>query len=763
MCKFYKECLESVKNTPFYTKVKDSLDTVKDDNKKSYLAYLYMTMPYSDLADIKEDILLDYVEQADFLRKNRAKNIEEDIFLKYILYHRVNNEKIVKNRTYFYSLLKNNLIEDDFINIINTNYFCATHVKYTSTDERTLDPITIFNSGFGRCGEESTFVVSVFRSLGIPARQVYVPFWAHTDDNHAWVEVYYKGKWHYLGACEPEEILDKGWFDAASARAIYIRNRIFNRYILEENQIKRYANTKNIKFIFTKGKEKLVDLKVNIYLINYASFYKLTNFVTDSKGEKSLDLGIGTIFISFYFDKLYLLPINLEDIKEDVSTYEIDILDDRLEYKNFEYIDGLVIAPRADSRNLKEAKLKRDYKYIEKEKLNSEVEENIISSNNEYKILLWNNLVEKDKRDITLDIIEDAIRIPNKYNINKNIYIDYILNPRIKFENLEVNRVFLSEKFSSITDILDFVKSISIVEDEFISSAKNIYKYRICSKLALKIFIINALRSLSIAAKLVDENIYLYNTDTSKFELSKEFYELIENKKLEISVLNFNFDKDVYNEDFSILKYDESINDFVVLEKDSISKNMQLVSGKYLLLTAVRLPNGNIAYKYMNMNLEQNKIYEVELSYKEVDFKEYISSYILQDSILNSLGLNESKSNYKLVLYLEENAEPSKHIINELLDKKQYKYNFIFAFINTYEAKDIEIEKLKSELDSYMLYDNLGSELQEKFGRNLFVNHETLPIIALFDKNNTCIYAFSGYSVGSIDLIDKIMEIKNDE
>ena len=32
------------------------------------------------------------------------------------------------------------------------------------------------------------------------SRQVYTPRWAHTDDNHAWVEAWVNGKWYFLGA-----------------------------------------------------------------------------------------------------------------------------------------------------------------------------------------------------------------------------------------------------------------------------------------------------------------------------------------------------------------------------------------------------------------------------------------------------------------------------------------------------------------------------------------------------------------------------------
>ncbi len=63
-------------------------------------------------------------------------------------------------------------------------------------------------SAYGRCGEQSTFTVAALRAIGIPARQVYTPRWAHTDDNHAWVEAWADGTWYFLGACEPEAVLN---------------------------------------------------------------------------------------------------------------------------------------------------------------------------------------------------------------------------------------------------------------------------------------------------------------------------------------------------------------------------------------------------------------------------------------------------------------------------------------------------------------------------------------------------------------------------
>ena len=98
--------------------------------------------------------------------------------------------------------------------------------------------------------------MNALRSVGVPARQVYAPKWSHCDDNHAWVEIWCDGEWYFLGACEPEEILNKGWFTNASSRAMMIHSRVFDTKIPNGevigkdgmvtmlNELKRYAVTK---------------------------------------------------------------------------------------------------------------------------------------------------------------------------------------------------------------------------------------------------------------------------------------------------------------------------------------------------------------------------------------------------------------------------------------------------------------------------------------------------------------------------------------
>lgn len=74
--------------------------------------------------------------------------------------------------------------------ILEVNHWCHEKATYQPSDARTHSPLATVYTAIGRCGEESTFLVAALRAVGIPARQIYTPRWAHTDDNHAWVEAW---------------------------------------------------------------------------------------------------------------------------------------------------------------------------------------------------------------------------------------------------------------------------------------------------------------------------------------------------------------------------------------------------------------------------------------------------------------------------------------------------------------------------------------------------------------------------------------------
>ena len=216
------------------------------------MRFMYAYMPLGDLTDYPGEFHLGHVKAALRARAEMpwGKDIPEREFRHFVLPYRVNNENMDSARIVFYRELKPR-IENMSLKeaVLEINHWCHEKVAYTPSDMRTSAPLASVRTAYGRCGEESTFAVSAFRAMGIPARQVYTPRWAHTDDNHAWVEVWVDGKWHFLGACEPEPVLDLAWFNAPASRGMLMHTKVFGHYHGPEEVMETTDNYTEINVI----------------------------------------------------------------------------------------------------------------------------------------------------------------------------------------------------------------------------------------------------------------------------------------------------------------------------------------------------------------------------------------------------------------------------------------------------------------------------------------------------------------------------------
>ncbi len=195
--------------------------------------------------------------------------------------------------------------------MLEVNRWCAEHVAYRSTDDYTDSALQVYNRGYGRCGEESVFTVTALRSVGIAARQVYVPFWSHCDDNHAWVEAWDGRKWRYFGACEPEPELDRGWFTAAASRAMLVHAHYFVPGEAEprcEPVTDRYTGgrTVQVTVLVLDGAGKPVPgADVKFQVLNMSDFLTVASGKTDGGGRAVCRLGLGSVLAAAHKDGLY--------------------------------------------------------------------------------------------------------------------------------------------------------------------------------------------------------------------------------------------------------------------------------------------------------------------------------------------------------------------------------------------------------------------------------------------------------------------------
>lgn len=293
-----------------FFKVTQTTPTVAEQEA---LEFLYAYMPLADVTDYTTDFYLSNVKSAFKAREEMpwGKAVPELLFRHFVLPIRVNNENLDNTRAVLYDELKKRIEGMSMTEaVLELNHWCHEHVTYQPSNARTLAPLACLKTAIGRCGEESTFAVAVLRTMGIPARQVYTPRWAHTDDNHAWVEAWADGKWHFLGACEPEPVLNLGWFNLPASRAMLMHTKAFGNYrgpeevmlrtsnYTEINLIGNYAPTARIDFMVVDAAGKAVDkAQVEFKIYNYAEYYTAVNKFTDNHGRTFLTAGVGDMMV----------------------------------------------------------------------------------------------------------------------------------------------------------------------------------------------------------------------------------------------------------------------------------------------------------------------------------------------------------------------------------------------------------------------------------------------------------------------------------
>ncbi len=321
--------------------------------EKEAMTFLYAYMPIGDITDYSGEFYLDNVRAAFKTRDEMpwGPHIPEGIFRHFVLPVRVNNENMDESRMVFYEELKDRVKGLSLYDaVLEVNHWCHEKVIYTPSDARTSSPLASVCTAYGRCGEESTFTTAALRSVGIPARQVYTPRWAHTDDNHAWVEAWVNGKWYFLGACEPEPVLNLGWFNAPASRGMLMHTKAFGKYngpeevmettaaYTEINVIDNYAPSAKVFITITDTEGKPVEgASVEFKIYNYAEFFSVATKTTNADGETFLSAGKGDMLVwatkdgKFGYSKVSFgkdekVTIALDKQPGDKGSVELDIV-----------------------------------------------------------------------------------------------------------------------------------------------------------------------------------------------------------------------------------------------------------------------------------------------------------------------------------------------------------------------------------------------------------------------------------------------------
>lgn len=537
-------------------------------DEKEALTFMYAYMPIGDITDYDGQFYLDNIRSSFRARVEMpwGDSIPEDIFRHFVLPVRVNNENLDESRIVFYDELRDRVKGLSLYDaVLEVNHWCHEKVIYTPSDARTSSPLASVKTAYGRCGEESTFTVAALRSVGIPARQVYTPRWAHTDDNHAWVEAWVNGKWYFMGACEPEPVLNLGWFNGPAYRGMLMHTKVFGKYngpeevmqttdgYTEINVIDNYAPTaKAIVTVIDENGKPVDGANVEFKIYNYAEFYTVANKVADKEGKTFLTAGKGDMLVwatkdgKFGFGKVSFgkdknITITLDKKPGDIETVTLDIIPP---------VEGSIVVEvteeqkEANARRLHEEDVIRN-KYVAtfytEEKAEALAKELgidplkttdfMIGSRGNWREIekflretpadkrstamdLLNIISAKDLRDTPASVLTDHLN--HTPDIQSGLFTEYILNPRVANEFLTPYKSFFSANIDAGLKkqvqenpqvLVDWVKKNITIKNELNTQRipimpTGVWKSRVADTNSRNIFFVTIARSLGIPARV---------------------------------------------------------------------------------------------------------------------------------------------------------------------------------------------------------------------------------------------------------------------
>ena len=191
--------------------------------------------------------------------------------------------------------------------------------------------------------------------------------------------------------------------------------------------------------------------------------------------------------------------------------------------------------------------------------------------------------------------------------------------------------------------------------------------------------------------------------------------------------------------------------------------------GVYRIITGNRLPNGNVFGKSLTFRVEKGEEKTVEMSFRDAKLKDMLENIsILPFNLLDKGGskvpaADVTRGDRKILFWLEVSKEPTEHILNELMERKEafenYKENLLFIIKKDEDLKDPTLGRCREALPGIpVLYDTF-TENVNTLGRRMYVDPEKLPLILVTDGELNGIYATSGYNVGTADMLLRILEM----
>ena len=784
--------------------------TAAGQTRESYVDFLYQYMSLPDKTDYPRSF---YEKNVDLSLQARAEmpwgsQVPEREFKHFVVPVRVNNENLDNSREVFYADLKERVKSLSMKEaILEVNHWCHEHVTYRPSDARTSSPLATLKTAYGRCGEQSTFTVAALRSVGIPARQVYTPRWAHTDDNHAWVEAWADGQWYFLGACEPEPVLNLGWFNESASRGMLMHTKVFGHYdgpeevmsetpcYTEINVIDNYAPTSRIDVLVKDENGKPVkDALVEFKLYNYAEFYTVAKKQTDAEGKTFLTAGRGDMLlwvtkdgrvkiqkVSFGKDKDVSLVLDSQPLPQSL---DVDIVPPPVSGT----LPAVTPEQRAGNnrRMAYEDSIRQAYEAtmpVEDWRGNHKtIEQYLAQTKNQVMARkLLGVISKKDLRDIQLDVLLDNEVAETD---TSDIYCRYVLSPRVENEWLTPYKAFFRQELKGIKQVEDLIswcrQNLKIDNGHNPQLLRMLpmgtYKSRLTDDMGRNIFFVSAARSLGFPARINEVNGKpQYYKNGAWFDVK---YEQRTEQQVALSPLKLNYqavehyDDPKYYIHFTLSKLVDGEAQLLTYPEEATWKGdfqdgVELEKGDYLLTTGTRLASGKVLAHLERFTIGGGKT-AVDFTMREDNEEPQVIGSLNAENLYADHQTKGEKSilsttgrGFYILGLVAPNQEPTNHALRDISVYKQqmeqWGRKMVLIFKNDDEAQRFNYQEFSAMLPSTVVWGtDINGKISQEVKDQLKLTSDSLPVFLVCDTFNRVVFCLQGYT---INLGEQLMKV----
>lgn len=795
-----------------YFAVLDRPDLTPEEREA--LQWVYAYSPVADIVNVPADRMVESVRTALRARTEMpwGKVVPEREWQYFVLPPRINNEPMIDDhRPAFYDELKDRVkglsMKDA---VLEVNHWCHEYVTYEPSDGRTRTPLQSKAALIGRCGEESTFTVAALRAVGIPARQVYTPRWAHTDDNHAWVEAWVDGAWHFFGACEPAPVLDMAWFNAPATRGMMMHTFVRGNYDGPEDVVAVVPDGVNINVTATYAPvvrttvtvvdadgKPVADSKVSFSLYNYAEYYPLTTATADAAGHASATTGVGDMVIWAYKDGAYGVgKAHAGDnvtvaLTSPVAEYDFDLVPPVPGKLPFSVTDEQT--RENDRRLAAEDRMRNDraattfYAPGKVPGASPRLEKMLTSARSNWTTIadfvkngdpaqeplrmhLLDGLTTKDLGDVTREVLDASMQGAVDTTA---FYAHYVLSPRISREYLQPLK---ERKAPGVTpqQIIKEVESLTIIPDwtprMVTMNAEGVAATGKGNRLSRDVYFVALARANNIPARidpvtgvpqwadLKEQKWHDVIFDAPEASRPKGKLQLVKDADCRV------FDP-AYFYHFSLSRIGEdgnvSLLDFPgdgTLSK-GFDQPVEVDAGRYLLTSGQRLASGEVLAHSVIFDVPQDATVTMPVKVRHDDSAvAVIGNFNAENLFTNREGkeqslLSATGRGYYVVMILDPGKEPTNHVMRDVAQLcGEFEKQGIPMVLLLRKGADPNAWTTEASMANLPANAITGTDADGRNAAELIENLRLsgdMPIVAIADTFNRVVYVTEGYTIGA--------------